>query len=153
MSQISPISTSGEAAAEVVTTRLLAYPREAVFAAFSDPAKLAGWWGPEGFTNTFELFDFQPGGEWTFVMHGPDGRNYPNHSRFAEIVAPEKVVFDHLDQGFEFRMVMTFEDLGGSTRLTWRMSLSPRMREMRDFIVQANEQNFDRLEGCLKGGA
>lgn len=33
-----------------------------IFAAFSDPVRLARWWGPAGFTNTFEVCEFHPGG-------------------------------------------------------------------------------------------
>ena len=43
------------------------------------------WWGPKDFTNTFEQFEFKPGGRWVFVMHGPNGTNYPNESDFREI--------------------------------------------------------------------
>ena len=51
---------------------------EEIFAAFSDPVRLARWWGPAGFTNTFTICEFKPGGQWSFTMHGPDGTNYPN---------------------------------------------------------------------------
>lgn len=61
---------------------------EQVFAAFSDPVRLARWWGPAGFTNTFSVCEFRTGGRWSFVMHGPNGRDFPNESIFAEIAAP-----------------------------------------------------------------
>jgi uncharacterized protein YndB with AHSA1/START domain len=48
-------------------------------------AAAAQWWGPEGFANTFAQFEFKPGGRWVFVMHGPNGANYPNESVFREI--------------------------------------------------------------------
>src|SRR5688500_3516125 len=73
-------------------------PRERVFKAFSDPAHLARWWGPNGFTSTFHEFDLRPGGAWRFVMHGPDGANYPNESVFVEVVEPERIVFEHMSQ-------------------------------------------------------
>jgi uncharacterized protein YndB with AHSA1/START domain len=55
------------------TARTLAHPPEAVFAAFETPERLAAWWGPAGFTNEFERFDFRVGGRWVFVMQAPDG--------------------------------------------------------------------------------
>ena len=58
---------------------------EQVFAAFSDPERLSRWWGPAGFTNTFTTCEFNPGGRWSFTMHGPDGKNYRNECLFAEI--------------------------------------------------------------------
>ncbi|MCO5275460.1 MAG: SRPBCC domain-containing protein [Flavobacteriales bacterium] len=41
---------------EVRTTRIIAAPCGRVFAAWTDPAQLAHWWGPNGFTNTFHRF-------------------------------------------------------------------------------------------------
>ena len=68
---------------EIVTTRLLDWPRERVFRAWTDPAHLARWWGPKGFTNTFHEFDLRPGGLWRFVMHGANGADYQNKSAAA----------------------------------------------------------------------
>jgi len=45
---------------EIVSARTFAAPRERVFEAFRDPARLARWWGPRGFRNTFEVFDLRP---------------------------------------------------------------------------------------------
>ncbi len=47
---------------EIVTTRVFDAPRERVFRAWTDPDHLAKWWGPKGFTNTFQEFDMRPGG-------------------------------------------------------------------------------------------
>ena len=57
---------------------------------FSEPEHLARWWGPNGFTSTFQTFELRPGGHWRFVMHGPDGADYPNENVFIEVVAPEQ---------------------------------------------------------------
>ncbi|MES2439506.1 MAG: SRPBCC family protein [Verrucomicrobiota bacterium] len=133
----------------IVNSRLIDHPRERVFEAFSNPEQIAKWWGPEGFSNTFEIFEFRPGGEWKFVMHGPNGTDYPNESRFVEIVEPERIVFDH--SGPDFHMIMTFGEEDGKTRLTWNMRFADRTQseKLRDFLNQANQQNFDRLEAVL----
>ena len=47
---------------EIVTTRVFNIPRQLVFQAWTDPAHLNEWWGPNGFTNTFHIFDFREGG-------------------------------------------------------------------------------------------
>ena len=135
----------------IVSTRVFNAPRERVFGAFSDPEQLKRWWGPTGFTNTFQEFDLRPGGAWRFVMHGPDGTDYPNAKEFVEVGAPARIVFDHLDPVHWFRMTMTFDAEAGKTRLTWRMVFqSPEAAApVRDFIVRANEQNFDRLADHL----
>ena len=76
---------------------LSATPRD-VFAAFEQPDCLARWWGPTGFRNTFEQFEFTPGGRWIFVMHGPNGANYPNECVFREIAPDTKIIIEHTSQ-------------------------------------------------------
>lgn len=141
---------SGASAREIVTARVVGARRELVFEAFADSDRLARWWGPAGFTNTFHEFDFRPGGNWRFVMHGPNGADYQNTSVFIE-VRPERIVFDHVS-GPQFRMTITLaEEDGGRTRITWRMlfdSTAERDR-IRKVAVEANEQNLDRLEAEL----
>ena len=63
----------GQSNAVVSTERLLPVSPRRVFAAFEQPDRLAQWWGPSGFKNTFEQFEFTNGGRWVFVMHGPTG--------------------------------------------------------------------------------
>lgn len=58
-----------------------------VFEAFARPELLARWWGPSGFTNTFEVSEFRPEGRWRFTMHGPDGSNHPNESEDSVVAA------------------------------------------------------------------
>jgi uncharacterized protein YndB with AHSA1/START domain len=98
--------------------------RELVFEAWTDPNHLAQWWGPDGFTTTTSAFDMRPGGVWRFVMHGPDGRDYENRITFDEVVKPERLVYHHGGgddvEPVQFRTTVTFEDIGGRTRLTMR---------------------------------
>lgn len=68
-----PIETRSDARRSV----LAASPSQ-VFAAMSEPARLARWWGPHGFASTIHEFEFKPGGRWLLTMHGPDGKDYPN---------------------------------------------------------------------------
>ena len=77
---------------EIVTTRVFDAPRELVFKAWTDPDHLAKWWGPKGFTNTFQEFDMRPGGVWRFIMHGPDGVDYKNKSDALFTTAKSKTL-------------------------------------------------------------
>ena len=132
---------------DIVSTRIFAAPPEAVFAAFSDPARLAQWWGPKGFTNTFHHFDFRTGGAWRFTMRGPDGSAHEMDKQFTEIAAPDQIVVRHFQQAHDFVLTMTFTAQGGHTGLTWRMRFADPAEgeKLRAFIVPANEENFDRL--------
>ena len=90
---------------EFVHSRVIDAPRDRVFRAIAEPGRLARWWGPDGFTSTFETFELRPGGAWRFVMHGPDGTDYPNESAFLE-VEPERIVLEHLSESHHFLLTM-----------------------------------------------
>jgi uncharacterized protein YndB with AHSA1/START domain len=106
---------------EIRDTRVINAPRELIWKVWTEPVHVTQWWGPNGFTNTTEKMEVRPGGEWTHVMHGPDGRNYPNRIVYREVVEPEKLVFDHISTP-NHRTTVTFEDLGdGRTKLTFVM--------------------------------
>lgn len=132
---------------EFVHSRLIDAPPERVFRAFSDPAQLAHWWGPNGFSSTFHTFDLRPGGAWRFVMHGPDGKDYPNENVFREVVPPERVVVDHLSQDHHFVLTITFAAQGAQTLVGWRQVFDTAQERQRiaAFVTAANEQNLDRL--------
>jgi len=77
--------------------RLLDASPSEVFFAMSDPARVARWWGPAGVANTIHHFEFKPGGRWLLTMHGPDGKDYPNESRFTRIVTDRVFEIEHLN--------------------------------------------------------
>jgi len=108
----------------IVGSRVVDAPRELVWQVWTDPRHLAQWWGPNGFRTTTGAYDLRPGGVWRFVMHGPDGRDYQNRITFDEIVKPERLVYHHGGgddvEPVQFRSTVTFEDLGGKTRVTLR---------------------------------
>jgi len=135
---------------EILTSRILAAPRERVWLAWTDPRHLAAWWGPAGFTNTFDEHDLRPGGHWRYVMHGPDGTDYRNHCIYAEIDEPARLVFDHVS-GPVFRVAATFESVAGGTRVSFRQTFETDdvCFRVRRFAVDANEQNLDRLAAEL----
>lgn len=144
---------------EIVISRVVDAPQELVWKVWTEPEHVAKWWGPNGFTCTIETMDVRPGGMWKLVMHGPDGVDYPNKSRFIEVVKPERIVFSHGGAkeggpGVHFEATWTFEALGGKTRVTGRL-LFP-TAEKRDFVVkefgaiEGGKQNLERLAEYLK---
>jgi uncharacterized protein YndB with AHSA1/START domain len=127
------------------TSRKISATVEQVFAAFR-PERLARWWGPAGFTNTFSICEFKNGGRWSFTMHGPDGRNYPNANVFAEIEAPMKVVIQHTSEP-KYRLTITLEPSAEGTVVFWAQVFesSEVARRIEHIVVPANEQNLERL--------
>lgn len=134
--------------------RLISASPQMIFAAFEDPETLARWWGPKGFRSTFETFEFKPGGRWIFVMHGPDGIDYPNNSAFREIEPNRKIVIAHDCEPF-FTLTVTLNARGERTHLTWvqefeRAAVAAKFREI---CTPLNEENLDRLQAVLAGDA
>jgi uncharacterized protein YndB with AHSA1/START domain len=128
------------------TSRELSAPPPAVFAAIREPERLARWWGPQGFTNRFETFDFSPGGRWVFDMVGPDGHRYPNESVFASITPDRQVVIQHVVPPL-FQLTITLEPTLQGTRVVWEQVFADVAvaKAVRAIVVPANEQNLDRL--------
>jgi uncharacterized protein YndB with AHSA1/START domain len=104
-------------ALELTTTRILGAPPQKVWNAFTDPAHIANWWGPDGFSVTIGKMDFRTGGEWNFIMHGPDGTDYANHKVFLEISPPSRLVMLHNGHP-RHTMTVTFEPYEAGTLLT-----------------------------------
>ena len=136
---------------ELQNSRVIDYPRDLVWRAYEEPEHLTNWFGPKGFSSTFQEFNFRTGGDWKFIFHGPDGKNYDNHNVFAEIKKPERVVFDHLSKPHIFRAEMMFEAMVSKTKLTFHMiHEKPIDERFRVFLLEKNEENLDRLEAELK---
>jgi uncharacterized protein YndB with AHSA1/START domain len=117
-----------------------------VFAAMNDPARVARWWGPAGFKNTIHQFDFRPGGAWLLTMHGPDGTDYPNESRFTRTVSGELVEIEHLS-GHHFVLSIELRPLDQGTQVHWRQTFDTveHYQQIAQFVAGANEQNLQRL--------
>jgi len=131
-------------------SRQLAATPSAVFGAIQDAACLATWWGPAGFSNAFDVFEFQPGGRWVFTMIGPDGTRYPNEAVFERIEPDRQVVIRHVCQPF-FALTITLAPRDGGTWLTWDQTFDdPAVAQaVRHIVEPANEQNLDRLTAVL----
>lgn len=117
-----------------------------VFAAMRDPERVARWWGPTGFTNTIHKYEFTPGGSWLLTMHRPDGKDYPNESRFTRIVQDELFEIEHLN-GHHFVLTLRLLPLEDGTNVMWRQTFDTveHYRGLAEFVASANEQNLERL--------
>jgi uncharacterized protein YndB with AHSA1/START domain len=130
---------------QVTITREINAPRDLVFAAWTQPEHLINWFGPAGFTNTFIETDIRVGGRWRFVMHGPDGTDYPNLMSFTDIRPPEHIAYIHGSgedpDPHAFQGAVTLEDLDGGRTLVTLTNTFP-TAEARDYVVK----NFNAIE-------
>lgn len=127
-------------------TLFVAAPPPQVFAAMSDSTRVARWWGPDGFSSTIHRFDFRPSGTWQLTMHGPDGKDYPNESRFTRLVPGELFEIEHLS-GHHFLLSIELRPSGQGTQVHWRQTFDTveEYERIAQFVAGANQQNLERL--------
>jgi uncharacterized protein YndB with AHSA1/START domain len=133
------------------TERTIPFSPQAVFDAFASADTLASWWGPDGFTNSFETFEFKVGGAWNFHMHGPDGQRYPNKNVFAALDPPARIVIRH-DCPPYFTLTVRLAEVSDGTHLSWDQAFDDAQtaQAVKHIVVPANEQNLDRLTRALQ---
>jgi uncharacterized protein YndB with AHSA1/START domain len=126
--------------------KLIAATPGQVFAAIAAPERIAKWWGPAGFTNTIHKFDFVPGGQWLLTMHGPDGKNYPNESRFLRLEPGRIFEVEHTSNP-HFILTLEFSEAPDGALVYWRQTFDSveQFQSVSAFVAVANEQNLERL--------
>ena len=139
---------------EIAITRVFDAPRDLVFGAWIDPKAIGQWWGPRGFSTTTHAMEVHAGGKWKYIMHGPDGTNYPNEVRYEEVEIPERIIYlvtggTEDDDTHTHRVIVEFRDKGAGTEISMRM-IFPSAAE-RDHVVnvygavQGLNETTDRL--------
>jgi uncharacterized protein YndB with AHSA1/START domain len=78
---------------ELVITRVFNAPRELVFKAWTEPERLAHWWGPRGFKWVSATIDLRPGGVFHYCLQAPNGQEMWGKFVYREIHAPETLAF------------------------------------------------------------
>ncbi|WP_426321108.1 SRPBCC family protein [Pseudoduganella sp. R-43] len=140
---------------EIRIIRTYDAPVQAVWDAWTDPAQVAQWWGPRGFTLTTHSKDLRVGGTWRYTMHGPDGTDFPNKTTYHVVEPLHKLVYDHGatdDTPPLFRVTVLFAEVDGRTRMDMTMALADAeaAAQTRQFIRHANgDSTWDRLAEYL----
>ena len=139
-------ATQREADATLVITRTFDAPIELIYKAWTDPAMIVNWWGPQGFTNPVCEVDARPGGSIRIHMRAPDGTVYPMTGVFESLVEPTKIIFlsAALRNGkpmFEIRNIITLAPTDeGRTVLTLQAT-----------VTMAEEDTAKYLDGMEMG--
>jgi uncharacterized protein YndB with AHSA1/START domain len=138
---------------EIVMSRVFDAPRELVFKAHTDATLIPQWWGP---TTTVDKLDLRPGGAWRFVQRGQDGSENGFRGEFREIVPPERFVWTFEWEGMPGHILvetLTFEDLGGKTRLTTHSlfdSVEERDGMLKSGMETGANESWNRLAALLE---
>jgi uncharacterized protein YndB with AHSA1/START domain len=116
------------------TTRIIAAPAQAIYAAFLDPAALAAWLPPAGMTGIIHAFDARVGGGYSMsLFYPPDEERFHGKTaagedrvevRFVALEPPRRLVeaitFATSDPALmgEMTLTVTLELATGGTAVT-----------------------------------
>jgi uncharacterized protein YndB with AHSA1/START domain len=140
---------------ELIITRLLAAPRDLVYAAWTEPEHLEKWQNaPQEMIVTVEKSDIRTGGEFRIMMREPNGTEHRLQGEYLEVVTPERLVFTHTwlsvegKPGPETLVTITFTERDGQTEITLRQT-GFKSAEARDGHSFGWTSTFDRLTEYL----
>jgi uncharacterized protein YndB with AHSA1/START domain len=136
---------------EVVITRAVNAPCEAVFEAMTNPTRIPQWWGPKSLTTTVDKMDVKPGGTWRFIQQDAQGNEYAFSGEYREVVYPERLV-----QTFHFEPEPDQESLDtlmcevqdGKTKVTAHSVFSTvevRDKALQEGMEEGARETWDRL--------
>ncbi len=156
MSAASQNSVATAAGGEILITRVFDAPRQRVFEAWTQTGHLARWFGPRDFTAPVIEADVRRGGAWRICIRSPEGTEYWMHGVYREVAPPERLVFTHIWEeghgaaGHETLVTLTFEDVGGRTRMTFHKAVLVSVAE-RNAQHAGWSECLDRLDDYVKG--
>lgn len=135
----------------ILSKRIVNASIKEVYNAYSNPELLIKWWGPHGFTNKFNEFNFKEDGLWDYIMIDELGKEYHNQVKFKEIIPNAKIVANHISAPV-FQIEIDFKEVSGlQTEVHFKMNIDDEVvyNALINFVPEKNEENFDRLEAIL----
>lgn len=109
-------------------TRVFSASIERVFAAWTQPAVLAKWFGPQGYAVIYTTVDLSVDGAYEIVIESPEGQSVRHFGQYLQIIKPTKLVFTWMldgqpcqgsaNQCAETLVTIDFKALGQSTEIT-----------------------------------
>ena len=141
--------TAEKTSLEIV--RFINVPADRVYDAWTDPAQLRQWFGPENVRTRNISADVRVGGKYRWDLTSPEGEEMSAFGEYKELVRGKKIVFTWQwddDEAWENRTsivaIELFERRGG-TELRLRHEQLP-SEESRDRHNEGWNSLLDRLE-------
>lgn len=129
--------------------RFFAYPREAVFEAWTQADQIEKWWGCKDTTKVTSTVDFRVGGEFEHVMvvHGQEMKYT---GRYVELTVPERIVSEAVfGPDMTSTITVEFHEEDGGTRLELTQVGLPPMPNIGEIISGGLNDSLDKLERHL----
>lgn len=139
---------------QITVTRTFAAPRERVFAAWTDPADFAVWFGSSQVAVPRDslVLDVRPGGSWQAVMELPDGNTINWEGRYTEVTPPERLGLTITDQpGTDpgAPIIVTFAEVEGGTQMTLVQDAPEFTEDQREQTAAGYQAFFDDMEALV----
>lgn len=131
--------------------RFIKAPRDRVYAAWTDPAQLKQWFGPENVETHDLVADVRVGGKYRWDLSNPEGERMTVLGEYRELQPGKKIVFTWQwddDEVWENRtsiVTVELDDVDGGTQLRLRHEQLP-SEESRDRHNQGWNSVLDKLE-------
>jgi uncharacterized protein YndB with AHSA1/START domain len=141
----------------LVLERTVPAPPSVVFGAFADPAQLARWWGPAGFTIPRADFAPRAGDSYRIEMQPPEGDRFALAGEFRAVEPGARLAFTFAweppdPDDVETLADLSFRDLGEATAIT--LTQGPfKTEERRALHRDGWSESLDKLERLLSGRA
>ena len=141
--------TAEKTSLEIV--RFINVPTDRVYKAWTDPAQLRQWFGPENVRTRNITADVRVGGKYRWDLTSPEGEEMSAFGEYKELVPGKKIVFTWQwddDEAWENRTsVVTIElfERGSGTELRFRHEQLP-SEESRDRHNEGWNSLLDGLE-------
>ena len=141
----------------LVIDRVFKAPPERVFAAWTHPAILVKWWGPQGYHTPECAMDMREGGAWRTVMRNAEGAAHIVSGVYREIAPPHRLVLtwgweqEDGSRGPETTVELDFEPAPDGTRLRLRQHVF-NTTENRDGHRMGWTSGLDKLDALLAAG-
>ena len=122
-----------------------------VYAAWTDPAQLKEWWGPEGVITRSLTADVRVGGKYRWDCANPEGEQMSAFGEYRQLIPGRKIVFTWKwddDEAWNDRtslVTVEFLDGDGGTELLFEHDQLP-SEESRDRHYEGWNSILDRLE-------
>lgn len=95
----------------VTVTRVVKAPIDRVFKAWTDPAQMEQWYGPEGMATVDAASNNRVGGKYRFTMKS-DSQEFKQAGEYLEFDEPNKIVFTW---GDKTRVSVEFKQVGDNS--------------------------------------
>lgn len=107
---------------EIVVTRTFNAPPSTVYRAWSQPKLFQRWWMPKSLSGVSLIscdMDVRTGGKYRLEFSAGGSDTMAFHGKYLEVVPNERIVWTNDEGEAGAITTVTFEDLGGRTRLTF----------------------------------